>query len=77
MIGICESEDALGRVQDRHRDSLKGLSRERADLYASIGEAFAQRRLVLTPIRPTASKTREKQTPAGKQVIKAKGLDHA
>ena len=47
MIGICESEEALVRVQDGKRSELKAISRERNDLYVSIGEAFASRRAVL------------------------------
>ena len=45
IIGSCDSEDALGRVQDSHRSLLKALSRERFDLYTKIGEAFARRTL--------------------------------
>ena len=44
MIGICESEEALVRVQDGKRAELKAISRERNQLYLAIGEAFASRR---------------------------------
>jgi hypothetical protein len=47
MIGICESEEALVRVQDGKRAKLKAISRERNDLYVAIGEAFASRRSVI------------------------------
>ena len=47
MIGICESEEALVRVQDGKRAKLKAISRERNTLYVAIGEAFASRRVTL------------------------------
>lgn len=47
MIGICESEQALVRVQDGKRAELKAISRERNELYVSIGDAFAARRATL------------------------------
>ena len=47
MIGICESEEALVRVQDGKRAELKAISRERNTLYVAIGEAFASRRATL------------------------------
>jgi hypothetical protein len=47
MIGICESEEALVRVQDGKRAELKAISPERNDLYVAIGEAFASRRAAL------------------------------
>ena len=46
-IGICESEEALVRVQDGKRAQLKAISRERNTLYVAIGEAFASRRAAL------------------------------
>ena len=47
IIGSCDSEDALGRVQDSQRSLLKALGRERSDLYTKIGEAFASRTLAV------------------------------
>ena len=47
MIGICETEEALVRVQDGRRAQLKAVSRERNELYVAIGEAFASRRAAL------------------------------
>jgi hypothetical protein len=44
IISSCETEEALGRVQNSNRSSLKALSRERPDLYAGIGGAFANQR---------------------------------
>lgn len=47
VIGVCESEEALTRVQDRNRALLMAVSRERADLYKGIGDAFRSRRTIL------------------------------
>jgi hypothetical protein len=49
MIRICQSEEALARVQESHRAMLKAIQRERSGLYATIGEAFAARRRDLSP----------------------------
>ena len=43
MIGLCDSVDALDRVRTRHGALLAVLKRERPELYARIGEAFAKR----------------------------------
>jgi hypothetical protein len=42
-IGICETEEALERVRRGNSDLLIAVSRARADLYASIGQAFTAR----------------------------------
>ena len=59
MIGICESEETLVRVQDGKRSQLKAISRERNDLYVSIGEAFASRRAALADRDKTVLTKRE------------------
>lgn len=46
IVGLCESEAAIGLVQERNRELLKALSRERPDLYRQLGEAFTARREV-------------------------------
>jgi len=47
IAGVCETEEALGLVQERNRELLKSLSRERSDLYAELGNAFSARREAL------------------------------
>jgi hypothetical protein len=47
ILGVCESEHAISLVQERNRAPLKALSRERADLYQQMGEAFTARREAL------------------------------
>lgn len=39
MIGGCESQEALTRVQNINRTLLLSLSLERSDLYKTIGDA--------------------------------------
>ena len=41
MIRICQTEDALTRVQDSNRELLKAIQRERTELYSTIGAEFA------------------------------------
>lgn len=47
IVCCCESEAALDLVQERNRDMLKAVSRERADLYRELGESFGARRQAL------------------------------
>ena len=50
MIRVCQTEEALTRVQNSNRDMLKAIQRERSDLYTAIGDAFVSRRQsILTP----------------------------
>jgi hypothetical protein len=43
IVGLCESEQAITLVQERNRELLKSLSRERPDLYRQLGEAVLAR----------------------------------
>ena len=69
MIGICESEAALVRVQDGKRAELKAIRGERNILYVAIGEAFASRRTALAYRSRVPWSERE---PAGKRSTRAK-----
>jgi hypothetical protein len=46
-LGICESIEAVDRVQSGKRSQLRAIGRERPDLYAALGECFSQRRQAL------------------------------
>ncbi|MFL6728286.1 MAG: ERF family protein [Sphingomicrobium sp.] len=48
IIVVCESEQAIDLVQERNRDLLKAVSRERPGLYRGLGECFTARRRELT-----------------------------
>jgi len=54
IVGLCESEQAIDLVQERNRDLLQALSRERADLYRELGECFGARREALQKRRAAA-----------------------
>ena len=43
ILGACQSQEALDRMRSRQAALLTAISRERADLYLNIGEAFAIR----------------------------------
>jgi len=58
MVSLCETDQAISLVQERNRDLLKALSRERADVYRQLGEAFGSRREVLQERTGTAAKAR-------------------
>lgn len=62
-IGICESREALGRVQDTHRDKLKAIAREKQGLYQAIGAAFTSRRQALDSPKPAAPPAKPAKKP--------------
>ncbi len=43
IIESCATQEALERLQERQRPLLKAVSREKPDLYAQLGAAFAKR----------------------------------
>lgn len=55
MIGICESTEALDRVQTTYRTLLRAASKRCPELYAAIGEALRARRQALVPV-PTSTR---------------------
>ncbi|MFL6726964.1 MAG: ERF family protein [Sphingomicrobium sp.] len=63
IVGLCESENAIDLVQERNRQLLKALSRERPDLYHQLGDCFGARRDVLRARTATVKprKRRSKQ----------------
>ena len=62
-LGICESIEAVDRVQSGKRPQLRAISRERPDLYAAIGECFSRRReaLLVPPCPPRPPKRARKR----------------
>ena len=76
-LAICETNEALNRVQSGNRNLLKALCRERPDLYANLGEAYEPRRATLAPpVRPGTANAafklshRTKARPSGRAKIK-------
>jgi len=77
IVGLCESDAAIDLVQERNRDLLTGLSRERQDLYRQLGECFGSRREALQQrskaIRP---RKRGSQIPRAKPRAEAREKEH-
>ena len=55
----CAAVDALDRLQQRQRPLLTAISRERPDLYATIGARFSDRAAVLNGAVRAKSRSRE------------------
>lgn len=63
MVGVCETQEALARVQNSNRALLKAIGRERPDLYAALGDAFGARKSSLAaPIKPSPQTKRSRPT---------------
>ncbi|MFC4294010.1 ERF family protein [Novosphingobium tardum] len=79
MIRVCETAEALDRVQERHRPALHALARERPALYAALGEAIAARRAALSrpappaPLAPVAAPRAAKPRAARQGKARARG----
>ena len=62
IIGACETDEALDRVRSRQASLLGGLSREKPDLYAKIGDQFSARLNMIGvrtgPITPPSARSR-------------------
>jgi hypothetical protein len=75
IVSVCESEQAIGTVQERNRDLLKALSRERPELYAALGESFSERRQLIRN-RTTAPPAKPKRGKSPKVAIKTVEEQH-
>lgn len=78
IVSLCESEQAIQLVQERNRELLKSLSRERPELYRELGEAFSARREVLGQ-RAAAAARRKRRSSAksGQTLQRAKETEDA
>ena len=48
VVRLCETGEALHRLQDTNRGLLKAIRLERPELYSSLGESIGQRRKAIT-----------------------------
>ena len=72
-LGICESNDAIDRVQAGKRPQLRAISRERPDLYASLGDCFLSvRQALLVPARLSKSPRKVSMRPLKREAETAK-----
>lgn len=62
VVQVCESEEAIGLVQERNRQLLGSVSRERPELYAWLGQVFSNRRAQL-PCRTFPHQSNERPNP--------------
>ena len=69
MLRICETTEAVDRVQNSNRVLLKAISCERPDLYSALGKAISARRQALgtrqNPSKPKPPR-RKRAAPAAK-----------
>lgn len=63
IIESCQSEEAIERLRERHRPSLKALSRERPDLYHRLGQTIAGRSQQLHA-QPSSNEDEQPPAPA-------------
>jgi hypothetical protein len=77
IVSLCESESAIDLVQERYRELLKGLSRERPQLYRQLGEAFSARRSVLCSEAPARTSPRRSASRSGSARKARKEPEHA
>ncbi len=70
-LDVCETKEAIGRVQDRNRSLLKAISRERADLYAALGKAFQAKReaLAQASIEAKRARTEKRKRPKAPSLL--------
>lgn len=78
IISLCESEQAISIVQERHRGLLKALAREQPALYAELGKAFVSRREALRASRPARTvSTRSRRGGPAKNGPPSVEVEHA
>jgi hypothetical protein len=77
IVGLCESESAIELVQERNRQLLTALSRERNDLYQQIGAAVIARRNALAGRRPVEKSRRKPILTTRKGTVAAAEAEHA
>jgi hypothetical protein len=75
IIRVCQTEEALERVQGSNRGLLKSISRERPDLYTRIGESMRGRRHDVAPAapKPTSKANGLESHPRGGAAVGAGG----
>jgi hypothetical protein len=72
IVRVCESSEALDRLQNMNRQLLKGISRERPDLYKRVGETIRERRLAISSPAPAQHDVDKKPRLNRRQPPKAK-----
>ena len=73
IVAVCDSAAAIELVQERNRQLLLALSRERQALYQELGECFGARREVLE--KRAAPRQRKRPAPRTKAGASAPALE--
>lgn len=73
IVVVCESDAAIELVQERNRQLLLALSRERQAVYQELGKCFAARREVLE--KRAAARQRTRSAPKAKAGASAPALE--
>ncbi len=68
MLRVCQTGEAIDRVQNSNRLLLKAIGRERADLYSVLGSAISARRREIAPVEAPDA---EKKKPVRKRSVAA------
>lgn len=71
ILASCETVQAVGLVQSRHRGLMWALNRERPDLYSELGCVFARRREALNG-GPQSPAPRRRCSPSQNKTIRRK-----
>ena len=77
IIDGCVTHEALDRMRSRQAALLTAISRERADLYANIGQAFTVRAQELAHPSPSARPSRAAPVAHPSPLIGAEPLAHS
>lgn len=73
IVALCESDAAIELVQERNRELLLALSRERQCLYRELGECFGARREIL--LKRAAPRQRKRAIPRTKAGASAAAME--
>jgi hypothetical protein len=77
MIRVCESTEALDRVQATYRAELRAASKRRPEVFAAIGTRMQARRSELVPALPKARQHPSQSRPKNGAATTAEVAAHA
>ena len=76
IVRVCETQEALDRLQSNYRGLLKALSSQRPALYSAIGAAVQGRRRAISTPKRRRPKTNGAAKPAGESAELVGGPTH-
>jgi hypothetical protein len=66
-VEVCETGEALDRLQNMNRSLFKGIARERPDLYSQLGNIIGERRREIAPPKPALASPSKPKKPRASQ----------